>query len=61
MRNAMIITAQNCLICRGGNYIDPAGATENLFVASGSRKVWVLLPANGSYKIRPDGLIIIVK
>ena len=42
-------------------YIDPAGARENLFVTTENRKVWVLLPANGSYKVRQGGLVIIVK
>ena len=39
--------------------IDPTGATQNLTVStSDGRKVYVLLPENGTYKLRPDGLII---
>ena len=39
--------------------IDPTGATQNLSVSTADgRKVYVLLPENGTYKLRPDGLII---
>lgn len=39
--------------------IDPTGATQNMKVStSDGRKVYVLLPEDGTYKLRPDGLII---
>ena len=39
--------------------IDPTGATENMKVStSDGRKVYVLLPEDGTYKLRPDGFII---
>ena len=39
--------------------IDPTGATQNLSVSTADgRKVYVLLPENGTYKLRPDGLVI---
>ena len=39
--------------------IDPTGATQNLKVSTADgRKVYVLLPENGTYKLRPDGLVI---
>ena len=41
--------------------IDPEGATENLMVTTGNRKIYVMLPKNGTYKVRQGGLIIIVK
>ena len=41
--------------------IDPEGATENLMVTTGNRKVYVMLPKNGTYKVRQGGLIIIFK
>jgi hypothetical protein len=42
--------------------IDPTGAMQNLKVStSDGRRVYVLLPENGTYKLRPDGLIISVK
>ena len=41
--------------------IDPEGATENLMVTTGNRKIYVMLPKNGTYKVRQGGLMIIVK
>ena len=41
--------------------IDPEGATENLMVTTGYRKIYVMLPKNGTYKVRQGGLIIIFK
>jgi hypothetical protein len=40
--------------------IDPEGATENLKINTVDRKVYVMLPKNGSYKVRKDGLVIVV-
>jgi hypothetical protein len=41
--------------------IDPEGATENLkIINTVDRKVYVMLPKNGSYKVREDGLVIVV-
>lgn len=41
--------------------IDPEGATENLTVLTENRKIYVMLPTNGTYKVRPGGFIIIVE
>ena len=41
--------------------IDPEGATENLTVLTENRKIYVMLPTNGTYKVRPGGIIIFVK
>ena len=41
--------------------IDPEGATESLTVKMEDRKIYVMLPTNGTYKIRQGGFIIIVK
>lgn len=41
--------------------IDPEGATENLMVSTAGRKIYVMLPQNGTYKVREGGLVIIVK
>ena len=41
--------------------IDPTGATQKLTISTADgRKVYVLLPENGTYKIRKDGLVILV-
>ena len=41
--------------------IDPEGATENLMITTVDRKIYVMLPKSGTYKVRKDGLIIIVQ
>ena len=42
--------------------IDPAEATENMVVStSDGRKVYFLLPENGTYQLRKDKLIILVR
>ena len=41
--------------------IDPEGATENLMVSTENRKIYVMLPKNGTYKVRVGGLMIIVR
>lgn len=41
--------------------IDPTGATESLTVITENRKIYVLLPTNGTYKLTKGGLMIIVK
>jgi hypothetical protein len=42
--------------------IDPAEATENMIVStSDGRKVYFLLPENGTYQLRKDKLIILVR
>ena len=41
--------------------IDPEGATENLTVLTENRKIYVMLPTNGTYKVCPGGFVIIVE
>ena len=42
--------------------IDPEGATEDLYIdTANGRNVWVKLPANGEYKVKKDGLIIMFR
>ena len=41
--------------------IDPEGATENLTVLTENRKIYVMLPTNGTYKVRSGGFIIFVQ
>ena len=41
--------------------IDPTEATENLEITTTGRNIHVRLPDNGKYKVKPDGIIIIVK
>ena len=39
-------------------YIDTAGARENLFVTTENRTIWVLLPKDGTYKVRHQGGLV---
>ena len=41
--------------------IDPTGATENLTVMTENRKIYVLLPTNGTYRLTKGGFVIIVE
>ena len=40
--------------------IDPEGATENLKVLKADRKLYVMLPKTGTYKVVNGGLVIVV-
>jgi hypothetical protein len=41
--------------------IDPTGATESLTVITENRKIYVLLPTNGKYRLTKGGFMIIVQ
>ena len=41
--------------------IDPTGATESLAVITENRKIYVLLPTNGKYRLTKGGFMIIVQ
>lgn len=40
--------------------IDPEGATENLTVQTAGRNIYIHLPKDGTYKIKNNGLIILI-
>ena len=54
LRNILSVVPPTVPVC-----IDATGATQNLTVStSDGRNVYVRLPENGTYKLRPDGLSI---